>query len=78
MESQTGSTLRVKLAQLTESNWLNILSLIDLNIFQLLTLPGWIIVLPVTQLLGSKWLIFSLGGLREKLSRFDLKSWDEF
>ena len=65
-----------------ESNWLNIESQIDLTIesqidsyiIQLLTLLGRIIISPVTQLLRSTCLIFSLGALREKLSHFDLKS----
>ena len=58
IESQIGSTLRVKLTQHWELNWLNIVCQIDSNILQLLTLPGRIIISPVTQLLRSKWLIF--------------------
>ena len=78
IESQIDSTLRVKLTQQWVSNWLNIASSIDSNILQLLTLPNRIIIPPVTQLLRSKWLIFSLGALRKKLSHFDLKSWVKF
>ena len=59
-------TLRVKLTHHWESNWLIIESPIDSNILQLFTLPGRITISPVTQLLRSKWLIFSLGALREK------------
>ena len=66
IDSQVDSTLRVKLTQHWESNWLNIGSQIDSNNFQLLTLPGRIIIPPVTQLLKSKWLNFYLGALREK------------
>ena len=54
IESQIGPTLRVKLTQYWESNWLNIDSQIDSNILQLLTLPGRIIIPPVTELLRSK------------------------
>ena len=53
IESQIDLTLRVKLTQHWESNWLNIESTIDWNILQLLTLPGRIIIGPVTQLLRS-------------------------
>ena len=56
IESQIGSTLRVKLNQHWESNWINFESSIDSNILQLFTLPGRIIIPPVTQLLMSKWL----------------------
>ena len=56
IESQIDSTLRVKLTRHWESIWLNIESQIDSNILQLLTLPGRIIIPPVTQLLRSKWL----------------------
>ena len=70
------------MVQYWESNWLNIESQIDSTIesqidsyiIQLLTLLGRIIISPVTQLLRSTCLIFSLGALREKLSHFDLKS----
>ena len=50
IESIIGSTLRVKLNQHWESNWLNFESSIDSNILQLLTLPGRIIIPPVTQI----------------------------
>ena len=71
--SQIDSTLRVKLTQHWESNWLNIESQIDStlkvkftehwesmdsNILQLPTLPGRILFPPVTQLFRSKWLNF--------------------
>ena len=56
--SQIDSTLRIKLTQHWESNWLNIESQIGSNILQLLTLSGWILVPPVTQLFRSKWLNF--------------------
>ena len=70
------------MVQYWESNWLNIESQIDSTIesqidsyiIQLLTLLGRIIISPVTQLLRSTCLIFSLGAPREKLSHFDLKS----
>ena len=90
IESQVDSTLRVKLTQHWESNWLNIESPIDStlrvqltqhwesnwlkNILQLLTLPGWIIIPPVTQLLRSKWLKFFYRCTERKMSHFDLKS----
>ena len=61
IESQIDLTLRVKLTQHWESDWFNIESQIDSNILQLPTLPGWILVPPVTQLFRSKWLnLFSL------------------
>ena len=41
-----------------ESNWLDIESQFDWNILQLLGIPGWILVPPVTQLFGSKWFNF--------------------
>ena len=41
-----------------ESNWISILSQIDSNILQLFTIPGRILVPPVTQLFRSKWLHF--------------------
>ena len=41
-----------------EYNWLDIESQIDSNILQLFRIPGLILVPPVTQLLGSKWLHF--------------------
>ena len=75
IESLIGSTWRVKLAQHWESSWLNIESKIDSNILQLLTLPGRIIIPPVTQLLRSKWINFSLGALRENIESFWPKIW---
>ena len=42
-----------------ESNWLDIKSEIVLNILQLLWIPGWILVPPVTLLFRAKWLHFS-------------------
>ena len=39
-----------------ESNWLDIESQFDLNIPLILGIPGWILVLLVTQLFMSKWL----------------------
>ena len=50
--SQIDSILRVK------SNWLWISSHFDSNILQLLGILGLIFVLPVTQILRSKWLHF--------------------
>ena len=43
-----------------EPNWLDIESQFDSNIFQLLWIPGRILVPPVTQLFKSKWLHFFL------------------
>ena len=81
IESQIHSTLRVKFTQHWESNWLkhwesnwlNIESQIDSNILQLLTLPGRIIIPPVTQLLRSKWLNFFSRSTERKNSHFDKK-----
>ena len=70
---QIDSKLRAKLTRSWESNWLEVESLIDSNILQLLTLPGRIIIPPVTQLLRSKWL-----NSQKKLNHFDLKSWAKF
>ena len=79
IESQVDSTLRVKFTQHWESSWLNIESQIEFNILQLLTLPGQIIVPPVTQRLKPKWLnFFSRCTEQKKLSHFDLKSCVEF
>ena len=41
-----------------ESIWLSISSQFDSNILQLLGIPGWILVPPVTQHFRSKWLHF--------------------
>ena len=70
IESQVGSTLRVKLTQHWELNWFNIESPIDSNILQLLTLPNWIIIPPVTQLLRSKWLNFFSRCTERKIESF--------
>ena len=39
-------------------SWLSISSQFDSNILQLLGIPGWILVTPVTQLFRSKWFHF--------------------
>ena len=107
IESQIDSTLRVKLTQHWESNWLKYSpvthfarsnynsatdSIFKVKMTQFFHSVHWetkielfwskklgqILVPPVTQLFRSKWLNFSIGALREKLSHFDLKSWVKF
>ena len=58
ISSQFDSQYRVNLTLNVESIWLSISSQFDSNILQLLRIPGWILVPPVTQLFRSKWLHF--------------------
>ena len=55
------------------SNWLDIESQIDSNIFQLLGIPGLIIDSSVTQIFRSKWLLFFVQCTRQNLMR---RSWE--
>ena len=61
-----------------ESNWLDIESQFSSNILQLLGIPGWILVLPVTHILGQNDSIFSFSaesGLTENWPNSVILTW---